>query len=121
MNEKLMLVLLYINTVFGGCVLKSDYEPAQRIGVNRFRRHDEEITILHSGLLGYLQPGKILLIRRSDGLFWGGRVYDDVFLFLLEDAKPYSIDIYFEYLFSAWRLKQCHSDQDFVTQGELDF
>lgn len=101
---------------------KSDYEPAQRHGINRFRLCEEWITLIHPGAgVDYVEPGGLLLLRRSDDRYWCGRAYDDVFLFLLGVAVPVSRTQAFEFLNDDYRMRANHAGNDFVSQQELDF
>lgn len=102
--------------------MKSGYEPGQRAGVNTFSMWGELITIIHPGaVVERLHPGQVLLLRREDNLYWCGRAYNDAFVFLLGCAVPVTVGDAIGYLQSAWSVKEAHQEDDFISQGELDF
>lgn len=104
--------------------MKSGYEPGQQSGVNKFHLWGELIAIIHpDGRLEREQvhDGQVLLLRRSDNLYWCGRAYKNEFIFLLGSATPVEIEKAFDYLRAAWCMEEEHSDSDFVEQWELDF
>lgn len=102
--------------------MKTGYEPGQRTGVNTFNHYGELITIIHPGAkVDQLHPGQILFLRRKDDLYWCGRVYNDVFIFLLDCAIAVPIEDAFDYLRAAWIMAEAHKEGEFVEQGELDF
>lgn len=101
--------------------MKSGYEAGQRHGINRFRFCEEEITIIHTGAVEYVIPGQILLLRRPDGMFWCGRAYNEAYMFLMEIAQPARVGEVFDYLHAAQRVRNAHTESNFVSQRELPF
>lgn len=102
--------------------MKSGYEPGQTAGINTFSHYGELITILHPGAhVPSLTTGQILLLRRSDNLYWCGRVYNNEFMFLLGNAVPVPVEAVFDFLRAAWIVDECHRDADFLSQGDLPF
>jgi hypothetical protein len=100
--------------------MKSDYEPAQRRGVNTFTRYGELITIVyHGGFYDRARDGQIALMQRTDNLFWFGRTWADSFIFELE--KPVTVQDAFRFLFELENARLANEARDVSGQEELPF
>ncbi|EGK7500134.1 hypothetical protein IPU80_004512 [Escherichia coli] len=100
--------------------MKNDYEPAQRCGINTFTRYDELVTIVYQGAFyDRARDGQIVLIQRTDGLFWFGRTWPECFVFELE--KPVTVQEAFTFLCALQNMRLANEASDFSGQEELPF
>ncbi|HBZ8014596.1 TPA: hypothetical protein MM158_004808 [Klebsiella pneumoniae] len=100
--------------------MKSDYEPSQRRGVNTFTRSGELVTIVYcGGFYDRARDGQIVLMQRSDGLFWFGRTWKNCFVFELE--TPVTVLEAFAYLSALRAMHLANATDEFSCQGELPF